>query len=58
MIPATRDISWRSFVNFVPVEQLQRQQQGFIQMFNALRRTAALWASMVVFHFAAVTAAY
>ena len=40
------------------LKRLQREQQGFIQMFNALRRTAALWASMVVILFAAVTAAY
>jgi hypothetical protein len=40
------------------LKRLQRQQQGFIQMFNALRHTTALWASMVVILFAAVTAAY
>jgi hypothetical protein len=39
------------------LKRLRRQQQGFIQMFNTLRRTAALWASMVA-TLAVATAAY
>ena len=55
MIPAARCFSLRTFVNFTSVEAAaQRQQQGFIQMFNALRRTAALGTSMAVILLATV----
>jgi hypothetical protein len=40
------------------LKRLQRTQQGFIQMFNALRRMATLGASMVIILLAAANAAY
>jgi hypothetical protein len=40
------------------LKRLQRKQQGFIQMFNALRRMATLGASMVIILLAAANAAY
>jgi hypothetical protein len=40
------------------LKRLQYRQQGFIQMFNALRRKVTLWASMTVILFATVSAAY
>jgi Cysteine rich repeat len=45
-------------VNFISLQRLQGQQQGFTQMINPLRRVSALWASTVVILFAAATAAY
>src|SRR5471030_202767 len=54
-----REIFLLDFSDLLPLRRrLRRQQQGFIQMFNTLRRIAALWASMVVILFAAATAAY
>jgi hypothetical protein len=38
--------------------RLQRQQEGFIQMINTLRRAVALWAPIAAMLFAAATAAY
>jgi hypothetical protein len=40
------------------LKRLQRKQQGFIQMFNALGRMATLGASMVIILLAAANAAY
>jgi Cysteine rich repeat len=40
------------------LKRLRRKQQGFIQMFNALRRMATLGASMVIILLAAANAAY
>jgi hypothetical protein len=58
MIPA-REFFLSSFSDLLPLRrQLRCEQRGFIQMFNTLRRTAALWASMVIIFLTAATAAY
>jgi hypothetical protein len=40
------------------LKRLQRQQQGFVQMINTLRRVSGFWASTMVMLLAAATAAY
>src|SRR6202161_3470864 len=58
MIPPAK-FFWRVFqISFPLRRQLRWGQQGFIQMFNTLRRKAALRASMVAILFTAATAAY
>jgi hypothetical protein len=58
MIPAARHFLLNLLRTSFQLKRLQRQQQGFIQMFNALRRMAALGASMVIILLAAANAAY
>jgi hypothetical protein len=58
MIPPAKFFCRVFQISFPSRRQLRCGQQGFIQMFNTLRRKAALWASMVAILFAAATAAY
>jgi hypothetical protein len=54
-----REMFLSGFSDLLPLRRrLRCEQQGFIQMFNTLRRIAALWASTVVILFAPATAAY
>jgi hypothetical protein len=46
--PAAK-VSEEPFLNFTSIERrLQHRREGFIQMINTLRRSLALWASMVI----------
>src|SRR3984957_1001085 len=58
MIPPAKFFCRVFQISFPLRRQLRCGQQGFIQMFNTLRRKAALWASMVAILFAAAPAAY